>query len=250
MVGSTSMDPLAWGTPRFIRSVNGVAALPISICPQAMSYLRPSSEVDLVSPVMACLVDVYGAEKGRGACAEMEPLLMMRPPRGCWLFMILIASWVHKKGPVRFVSITVFHCSTVRSSSGTGGAPVPGLLKSRSRRPKASFVRAKSALIDAGSVTSVGTTSERAPDALFSVAVASSASLRRPARATAYPSFMRASATALPIPLPAPVTIATLFVEAMQNPPLCSCEQLTYHGPPSLVADVPARDAAIIETAA
>ena len=29
-----------------------------------------------------------GAEFGRGACAEIEPLLMMRPPRGVWSFMI------------------------------------------------------------------------------------------------------------------------------------------------------------------
>src|SRR6059036_3710977 len=101
------MDPLACGTPRFIRSVNGVAALPMSICPQAMSYLRPSSEVDLVSPVMACLVDVYGAENGRGACAEMEPLLMMRPPRGSWAFMILMASCAHRNAPVRLASTTV-----------------------------------------------------------------------------------------------------------------------------------------------
>ena len=59
-----------------------VMALPISIWPQAMSYLRPSSAVHLVSPVMACLVAVYGAELGRGVVAETEPLLMMRPPRG------------------------------------------------------------------------------------------------------------------------------------------------------------------------
>ena len=56
----------------------------MSIWPQAMSYLRPSSAVDLVSPVIACLVAVYGAEFGRGACAEIEPLLMIRPPRGFW----------------------------------------------------------------------------------------------------------------------------------------------------------------------
>src|SRR5205814_539172 len=36
----------------------GVSELPMSIWPQAMSYCRPSSEVDLVSPVMACLVEV------------------------------------------------------------------------------------------------------------------------------------------------------------------------------------------------
>ncbi len=55
---STAVEPSAWGTPLVIRSVIGVAALPMSIWPQAMLYLRPSSEVDLVRPVMACLVAV------------------------------------------------------------------------------------------------------------------------------------------------------------------------------------------------
>jgi hypothetical protein len=39
-------------------SVLSAAALPMSIWLQAMLYLRPSSEIDLVSPVMACLVEV------------------------------------------------------------------------------------------------------------------------------------------------------------------------------------------------
>src|SRR5579872_762817 len=126
-----------------------------------MSYLRPSSEVDLVRPVIACLVAVYGAEFGRGACAEIEPLLMMRPPRGTWVFMSRNASWVQRKAPVRLVSTTAFHWSYVRSSSGTAGAPIPALLNSRSNRPRASFVLANSALMDAGFVTSVGTTTTR-----------------------------------------------------------------------------------------
>src|SRR5262249_53700000 len=158
-VGSASMDPFGWGTPFFIRSVMSVAALPMSICPQAMSYLRPSSEVDLVKPVMACFVEVYATENGRGACAEMDPLLMMRPPRGCWLFMILMASCVQRKEPVRLVSTTAFHFSKGRSSRGTGGAPMPALLKRRSRRPNVSFVFAKRARMDSGSETSVGTAS-------------------------------------------------------------------------------------------
>src|SRR5437899_10698211 len=111
IVGSTAMEPFAWGTPCFIRAVSGVSALPMSIWPHAMSYFRPSSAVDLVRPVIACLVEVYGAEFGLGACAEMEPLLMMRPPRGCWLFMILNASCVHRNAPVRLMSTTAFHCS-------------------------------------------------------------------------------------------------------------------------------------------
>src|SRR5436309_5720106 len=83
-----------------------------------MSYLRPSSEVDLVRPVIACLVAVYGAECGRGAWADMEPLLTIRPPRGCWLFMTLIASWVQRNAPVRFASTTDF----LLSDSLTAGA--------------------------------------------------------------------------------------------------------------------------------
>jgi len=41
-----------------MRSVKGVAALPMSTWPQQMSYCRQSSDVDLVSPVTACFVDV------------------------------------------------------------------------------------------------------------------------------------------------------------------------------------------------
>jgi hypothetical protein len=41
-----------------MRSVISVAALPMSIWLQAMSNGRPSSEVALVRPVIACLVAV------------------------------------------------------------------------------------------------------------------------------------------------------------------------------------------------
>src|SRR5438093_13498429 len=100
-----------------------------------MSYLRPSSEVDLVRPVIACFVAVYGAEFGLGAWADMDPLLTIRPPRGCWFFMTLIASCVQRKAPVRFTSTTVFHCSKVRSSSATGGAESTALLNRLSEHP-------------------------------------------------------------------------------------------------------------------
>ena len=59
----------------------------MSICPHAMSYARPSRDVALVRPVIACFVAVYGAECGRGTRAESEPLLMIRPPRGDWAFI-------------------------------------------------------------------------------------------------------------------------------------------------------------------
>src|SRR5678815_2423899 len=111
MSGSTATCPLACGTPFAMRAARSVCALPMSIWLHAMSYLRPSSEVDFVNPDTACLVAVDGAELGRGACAEIDPLLMMRPPRGDWSFMILIASCVHRNTPVRLMSTTFFHCS-------------------------------------------------------------------------------------------------------------------------------------------
>src|SRR6202030_372599 len=106
---------------------------------------------------MACLVDVYADENGRGACAEIEPLLMMRPPRGVWSFMMRKACWLHRNGPVRLVFTTACHCARLRSSKFTGGAPMPALLKSTSSRPKASITLANSAAIDAGSVMSAET---------------------------------------------------------------------------------------------
>ena len=51
-------SPLACGTPAFMRPPMAVSALPMSSWPQAMSCLRPSSAMHLVSPVMACLVAV------------------------------------------------------------------------------------------------------------------------------------------------------------------------------------------------
>src|SRR5262245_61876532 len=87
---------------------------------------------------------------------------------------------------------------------------MPALLKRTSRRPNVSLVAAKRLRMAATSETSVGTTSARDAATLASATVASSASLRRPARATEYPSPKNARATALPTPLPAPVTRAIL----------------------------------------
>ena len=57
-MGSGASEPSACGTPWLICAVMAVAALPMSICPQAMSWARPSREMDLVRPVIACLVAV------------------------------------------------------------------------------------------------------------------------------------------------------------------------------------------------
>src|SRR6185503_20184112 len=74
--GSAAVWPLACRTPVANAAVMSVAALPMSIWPHAMLNRRPSSDADFVSPVIACLVAVYGAECGRGAYAEIDPLLM------------------------------------------------------------------------------------------------------------------------------------------------------------------------------
>src|SRR6266540_3113460 len=96
------------------------------------------------------------------------------------------------------------------------GALVPALLNKTSNRPKVSCVLAKRARTEAGAPMSVGTTRAREPDEPAVVTVASKSSLRRPARATAYPSCNSASATLLPMPVPAPVTIAT-FMDALMR---------------------------------
>src|SRR5688572_17606347 len=147
------MPPFACGTPLAMRAAISVAALPMSICPQAISYLRPSSEIDLVSPVIACLVAVYGVEFGRGACAEIEPLLTMRPPRGDCDFIARNAACAHRNEPVRLMSTTYFHCSNVMSSIGPP-PDTPALLNRKSTRPNRDVVRSKSARTEAGSETS------------------------------------------------------------------------------------------------
>jgi hypothetical protein len=40
------------------------------------------------------LVEVYAIELGRGVVAEIEPLLMMRPPRGVCAFIVRKACWM------------------------------------------------------------------------------------------------------------------------------------------------------------
>src|SRR6202521_89107 len=59
MRGSASTLPVACNRPRAVSSLRVVAALPMSIWPQAMLYWRPSSDSELVSPVSACLVDQH-----------------------------------------------------------------------------------------------------------------------------------------------------------------------------------------------
>ena len=123
------------------------------------------------------ITNSYAAEYGRGVCAEIDPLLMMRPPRGDCVFIRRIAARAHRNVPVRLTSTTRRHSSTGSSSIGTAGAPVPALLKSRSRRPKRLRIASNSASTEAGSETSAGTTSV---SPRIVPATASSSSWRRP----------------------------------------------------------------------
>src|SRR6266550_8577365 len=147
---------------------------------------------------------------GRGVCAEIEPLLMIRPPCGSWAFIIRTACWAHTKTPVRLVSTT--RCQSARSisSAWAAGPNSPALFTSRSSRPHRSRTASKSAATDGGEVTSAGTTSAAPSGASFAVSVRSSE--RRPASATCQPAPSRALAMTRPSPELAPVTTATLML--------------------------------------
>lgn len=58
IIGSFLIDPSACVEPADAYAAMLVAALPMSICVAVMLYLRPSSEVERVRPVMACLETV------------------------------------------------------------------------------------------------------------------------------------------------------------------------------------------------
>src|SRR4029077_8199290 len=160
---------------------------------------------------------------------EIEPLLIMRPPRGFWLFMILIASCVHRNMPVKLVATTFCQVSNGRSSSGTAGAPIPALLNKTSSRPKVDFIVANRLTIDSRFETSVGTARACAPVALISAATLSSISLRRPASTRLYPALASAMATARPTPVPAPVTSAIFAVVAISFPFPAGLETPAYY---------------------
>ncbi len=87
---------------------------------------------------------------------------MMRPPRGCCFFFISRTRPGCTKAPVRLVSTTAFQVATGSSSSSTGGAPMPALLNSTSRRPNVSSIRANSAA-HRGLVADVGRLRQRPP---------------------------------------------------------------------------------------
>ncbi len=57
----------------------------------------------------------------RGVWAEIEPLLIMRPPRGDCAFISFIACWVQRNTPVRLAPTIEVQCSRVDSSMAMFG---------------------------------------------------------------------------------------------------------------------------------
>lgn len=123
---------LATRTERTLRSPlppNAVDALPTSTWEQAMLNSLPSSWVHFVRPEIACLLIVYGVESGRGVWAEMDPLLMILPPWGDWLFICLTACWVMMKAARTLTDMTLSNAESGRASMATGGAPQPAFCR-------------------------------------------------------------------------------------------------------------------------
>ena len=65
---------------------------------------------------------------GRGVCAEIEPLLMIRPPRGSCAFIIRTACCAHRKAPVRLVSTTACQSGQVDLVGLAGRAEHAGVV--------------------------------------------------------------------------------------------------------------------------
>ena len=114
---------------------------------------------------------------------------MIRPPRGSWSFMSRNAAWVQRNAPVRLTSTTRRHCSTVRSSSGTAGAPRAGVVEQQVEAAEGLPRRLEEGR-DRRGIAHVGR--ERPAPACRPVpprpTVCSRASRRRPASTTEYPS--------------------------------------------------------------
>src|SRR5215467_5467165 len=139
----------------------------------------------------------------------MEPLLMIRPPRGSCAFIMRIAWCAQRNAPVRFVSTICRQPSTLSSSTAPAGPNTPALLTSRSSRPHRLATASNSAVTDSGTVTSVGNAAAAAAGHSSPVTVSRSGCSRRPAAATCHPARSSSRLIARPSPDPAPVTTAT-----------------------------------------
>jgi len=110
---------------------------------RAMSLRATVERGRFRQPVMRMLGGRVATECGRGAYAEIDPLLMMRPPRGVCAFMMRIASCVTN---VPFNSIDHRLPLLVRQSSiGIGGVPMPALFEEHVEPAEALFRSSRTA---------------------------------------------------------------------------------------------------------
>jgi len=103
-----------------------------------------------VRPVIPCLLAVYAAELGRGEWAEMDPFVDDASAARRLILQLADRRLRAKKGAGQIGFEDRLPLFVGQISSGSAGAPVPALLKRKSRRPNASFVLANSARTDAG----------------------------------------------------------------------------------------------------
>ena len=91
--------------------------------------------------------------------AEIEPLLMIRPPRGSCAAIARNAACAHRNVPVTFVSTT--RCQSSNASSATGAdGPQPGVVEQQVDAPEAVDRRREQGVAPTpATVTSVGTAS-------------------------------------------------------------------------------------------
>src|SRR4051812_33542017 len=90
-------------------------------------YSRPSRAATWLRPHKPCLEAEYAALLGRTRLEEIEPMLIIRPARCC--FMIASAALVQTNGPRRLVAITRSQASIGKASRGPP-SNAPALLTS------------------------------------------------------------------------------------------------------------------------
>ena len=131
--------------------------------------------------------------------AEIDPLLMIRPPARVLRFISRNACCVARNAPVRLMSTTARQVSTDRSSIGRRRRRPPGVVEEQVEPPEPLADVPNSASTGAGSLTSAG---RRGPAPLpAAAAVAASGSRRRPASATENPAAASATVDARPMPI-------------------------------------------------
>mmetsp|Transcript_25092 Transcript_25092/g.81127 ORF Transcript_25092/g.81127 Transcript_25092/m.81127 type:complete len:399 (-) Transcript_25092:420-1616(-) len=161
----------------------------------AMPFSLPSRARLRVRPWTANFDAVYAADRGLGAMAEMEPMLMIRDAP------CLKAYLEQMNDPTTLTSITFRNSATDVSSTAEEPLATPALFTRMSIFPCSDMMSRNNDATDSSSVTST---------LFFCDCDDKSSPRRREASTTVAPASEKARAMALPMPPLAPVTRATL----------------------------------------